>query len=327
MIFFMLPHCVCMIDEDIITKATDDKEEKEDNTKEKDLEERSDRNEDTESFFFDQLDELKKKVPHVKEKLGWMEWERRIDGSKRMKRRRDERHPCTKAFYKLEEMLMRFDVAPFKRSLHLCEAPGSFVQASEDYLLKRGGVDDWDWVATSLNDSIPFSSTLPKNGSFLYYDIMDSEESERVLDEKRMSSLFDFVTADGASEMDHSSLEKSHIPLLLSQTNTALSYLIGGGTLIIKWFEGRESTTKKWMLSMTLLFDHVFVCKPKSSKLTNSERYLVCLRRNNSPSIPLSLSYFQSHSPKEGMKECSSFITELAKLQSESLQIAMKETE
>jgi 23S rRNA U2552 (ribose-2'-O)-methylase RlmE/FtsJ len=321
-----------MIDEEIKTKtiktnSTDHKEENKDDTREKDLEEGPERNEDTESFFFDQLDELKKKVPHMKETLGWMEWERRIDGSKRMKRRRDERHPCTKAFYKLEEMLIHFDIEPFTTSLHLCEAPGSFIQASEDYLLKKGRLKGWNWVATSLKNSIPFSSTLPKNGSFLYYDIMDSEESDRALEDQRITSLFEFVTADGASDMDHSSLEISHIPLLLSQTNTALSYLKEGGTLIIKWFEGRESTTKKWMLSMTLLFENVFVCKPKSSKLTNSERYLVCLRRNKLPSIPLSHSYLQSHSPEKGMKECSSHIADLAKLQSESLQFAMKGTD
>ena len=158
------------------------------------------------------------------------------------------------------------------------------MQATAE-VVREEGEEEWTWVAVSL----PESSTAPKMGTALLPMKCGTCLESDVLREgapEIPDASCDLVTADGAGPMDHEDLEREHLPLLWSQTETAVRILSPGGTLVIKFFEGSLPETRLWMAWVTLHFKRVSVIKPTSSRPTNSERYVVA-RSFAPPSEPL----------------------------------------
>jgi cap2 methyltransferase len=79
---------------------------------------------------------------------------------------RDKYKPemCTIAWAKMMECIVAYDLLPedsqslgmkggipSTASVHLCEAPGAFICATNHYLRTKRQHWDWDWMAISLN--------------------------------------------------------------------------------------------------------------------------------------------------------------------------------
>ena len=64
---------------------------------------------------------------------------------------------CTIAFAKMYEMLAAYDLVNIPGnqgdfvSLHLCEAPGAFICATNHYIRSRFPDIVWDWMGCTLN--------------------------------------------------------------------------------------------------------------------------------------------------------------------------------
>lgn len=113
-----------------------------------------------------------------------------------------------------------------------------------------------------------------ERGTILALDVLDVDECKRQL----TGNKYDLVTADGAFDADHSTLESVHMPLCIAETDVALHCLAEGGVYVVKFFEGRETDTLVWIAMLSVCFSHVSIVKPFTSRATNSERYLVCTR-------------------------------------------------
>ena len=174
----------------------------------------------------------------------------------------------SRAYHKMHE-IVRSCVLPVPRDfvLHLCEAPGGFVQCVQQW---APGVP---WCALTLPDGLaPCTELLDmSHGSFVLGDVFDAECVHTACAGRKA----DLVTADGAVEMDHGTLEAEHYPLLVAQTTAGLSALAKGGTFVIKFFEGALRETQAWIAWLTTRFERVSLIKPHTSRPTNSERYLV----------------------------------------------------
>jgi 23S rRNA U2552 (ribose-2'-O)-methylase RlmE/FtsJ len=213
----------------------------------------------------------KARVPVVRAAVGPRRWQAAVAGPPPP----TEVAVASRAYHKMREIWRSCALPVPERSLHLCEAPGGFVQAVAD------GVDEaeasgavWSWVATSLGAPHPEPAwaLLPMaRGTFHWGHDVFADDDEVV-----PAGAFDLVTADGAVEMDHADLEAAHWPLLWAQTRAALRALRVGGTLVIKCFEvGDARTTQRWVAWLTTRFRRVSLIKPRTSRATNSERYLV----------------------------------------------------
>ena len=176
---------------------------------------------------------------------------------------------CSKAYYKLQEIINSCALKEPKSSLHICEAPGGFVQCvcEEFKNIER-------WYASSLKDGIQFKTENldMKKGNIINQGNISNSEVRNDFTVK-----VDLVTGDGAFlEEDHDSLETTNYNIFLHQTEIALKCLNIGGTFVCKFFEGMEINTQMLICVLTNCFESVSIIKPYSSKSTNSERYIVC---------------------------------------------------
>lgn len=219
------------------------------------------------------LDDCKRQVPKVQAQSETRAklWRRLTTPPKRRSTDCEPDLVASRAYHKMKEIAESCGLPrPSGMTTHLCEAPGGFVQALQHDTPSL----DWAWKAISRRDGPqPRIGLLPmERGMFLTGDVFDWDWCVSNLT-KNGSTM---VTADGAADMDHEVLEKSHFGLLLAQTRLALYCLEGDGVLVIKFFEGLTAQTQTWIAVLTTRFREVSVIKPEQSRATNSERYLVC---------------------------------------------------
>lgn len=236
----------------------------------------------------ERLARIKARVPETQARIGMKRWNSIVNVASSIEHR--NRTVINRAYHKMHEICMSCVLPHVSSSIHLCEAPGGFVQCVADHL--RHPSKDWSWRAVTLADGIPVDEgRLPCDcGRFLFSDVL-SEETRVVADLNAAFAGYegvDLVTADGAVEMNHDRIEEEHLPLARAQTRIALQCLRPGGIFILKVFECLHPHTRDLISQLTRHFEFVSLIKPVSSRRTNSERYLVCRGltvASSSPSI------------------------------------------
>ena len=199
-------------------------------------------------------------------------------------------YATNRAFYKLWEMLSNFPTAlqqDTKWSLHIAEAPGSFVEA-----VKRKN-PDCTTVAISKNPStyaqvLVQSKTTPvfhrnilslSGTQFMYADILEPTSFKSVMDKIReLSPKYAFITADGGIDEQRMYLQKEqlHYDLIFAEIVMTLLTQEMGGTCMIKIFETFTTTTLSIVYFLCSCYESFEIVKPLTSRPTNSERYVVC---------------------------------------------------
>jgi len=226
----------------------------------------------------ERLSLAKSRVPELQARIGMKRWNSIVNVASSIEHRNRDRTVINRAYHKMHEICMSCVLPHVSSSVHLCEAPGGFVQCISDHL--RHPSKEWSWRAVTLRDGIYVDDRhLPRDcGRFLFADVL-SEETRVLAD---LNAAFagnegvDLVTADGAVEMNHDRLEEEHLPLARAQTRIALRCLRRGGIYILKVFECLHPQTRDFVSQLTRHFEFVSLIKPVSSRRTNSERYLVC---------------------------------------------------
>lgn len=233
---------------------------------------------------------VKARVPETQARIGMKRWNSIVNVASSVEHRKRDRTVINRAYHKMHEICMSCVLPNVSSSIHLCEAPGGFVQCVADHL--RSASNDWLWRAVTLRDGIAVDEgRLPRDcGQFLFADVV-SEETRVVADLRAAFAEggVDLVTADGAMEMNHDRMEEEHLPLARAQTRIALQCLRPGGIYILKVFECLNPDTCDFISQLTRHFAFVSLMKPTSSRRTNSERYLVCRGLTVSPSSSLTI--------------------------------------
>jgi 23S rRNA U2552 (ribose-2'-O)-methylase RlmE/FtsJ len=224
----------------------------------------------------------------------------------------------SRAFLKLWEMIVLFDLIPEKEnfvSSHLAEGPGSFIQAT---ILFRDLQENLKKIKSSKNDKYYAISLHSDNKHLLiekefinYYgkekpkrlhifETVSKEEVKRgggdlsngdltqlrtinmfaggvATDTKGFSEDSDLVTADGGFKWEKENLqEQEAYKLIFSQIVTALKLNKKGGNFVLKIFDTYTTITLKYLELLKGLYKEVYITKPFSSRISNSEKYIVC---------------------------------------------------
>ena len=204
----------------------------------------------------------------------------------------------TKAFCKMYEILCQYEGAlglsvhgsSFK-SVHLCEAPGTFVSATNHFLRSRYPAVRWDWVASTLADS-----EIGDDYSLLHYtaphwnfgadgtgDIRSIENIQQLWSDCARRFGFyrggaDLVTANGSVDCSQKPKEQESTVawLHMCEVVTAIGLLAHGGTFVLKMFTLFEESSVDILYLLGCFFTTVEVCKPITSSPGNGETYVVC---------------------------------------------------
>lgn len=194
--------------------------------------------------------------------------------------------PISRAYFKLLELMGDHELVDNCNTLHLAEAPGGFIEATR-YLKKKKGTQDTTYYTFSVlgNDCIPtYNRNLiydknvvvlsnKKNNGDLYV----LENIKNLISGLKNKNI-NFITCDGGftENNDFSSKEQLHHHLIFNEIVTSLFILNEGGNFVLKIFDIFTELTFDYLYLLSYLFKEVYICKPNTSRPTNSEKYLVC---------------------------------------------------
>lgn len=216
-----------------------------------------------------------------------------------------------RAYYKYLEIIIEFglykDFYP-ENILHLAEAPGGFIQVSlniDKYRLnkcKRMKLIDNDGFEKNVRvDNVNiYTMTLANSVNHFSFDESILKHNVKIveghngmgdlLDIENVSilkelSTYDIVTSDGGFDdnNNYNKKEEQHHLLIETEVKYGIECCKNGGHFVIKIFDMFEEDTFKLIGELYSYFEHVIVYKPYTSRPTNSEKYVVCKYKRNSP--------------------------------------------
>jgi 23S rRNA U2552 (ribose-2'-O)-methylase RlmE/FtsJ len=199
--------------------------------------------------------------------------------------------PLSRSFYKMVEIVNMFNL--FKdyndnpiNTFHLAEGPGGFIEATQ--YLRKNNYDKY--YGMTLIDDDPNVPGWKKSNIFLEThenvkiergvtgtgDLMEVENLKYCSD--KYKTTMDIITADGGFDfsIDFNQQEILAGKLLLAQVSFAISMQKIGGHFILKVFDIFTKTTCDIMYLLSSLYKQVYIVKPNTSRLANSEKYIVC---------------------------------------------------
>ena len=205
--------------------------------------------------------------------------------------RMSRNYNITNAWIKAYEIIYELDAAEYFNGpiLHFDNAafPGSFILAIHHYFNTIGNCA-YQWFASSLaTDTAEVSGHLDDS-----YDLHELYSGQWLMSEKNNGDLtnpanlldfkarlppVDLYTGDLGFDVsdDYNAQERLHIPAHFGQMLSGLLVMKPGGIMILKQFTFFEDATISNLAIMTQYFETVHIYKPASSKMDNSEIYVV----------------------------------------------------
>lgn len=221
-----------------------------------------------------------------------------------------------RAFYKYWEIVNRFNLCNIDKTedavIHLAEAPGGFIQVSQKLFKtkrKKTIVIDEEGYRTIAKDSKDndvniFSMSLNKdiedykkynlpsyNKSIISKNVLVSYgidntgniiniENIEYLNKlvKESNKRVNMITADGGFDEgnDFNNKEQLHYSLILHEILAMLILSDESTNFVLKMYDTYTKTSVDMLYLLHKIFEHVDVCKPLTSRPTNSEKYIIC---------------------------------------------------
>ena len=200
--------------------------------------------------------------------------------------------PLSRSFYKMIEitnqlnLLDNFTSSTNIKTFHLAEGPGGFIEAishlrnnpNDRYygmtlVSEDNNVPGWKKTSTFLetHSNVTIEYGITGTGDLLDLDNL------KYCHEKYNNSM-DIITADGGFDfsIDFNQQETLATNLLFAQVSFAISMQKINGHFILKIFDTFTKTTCDILYLLSTMYKQVFIIKPNTSRLANSEKYIVC---------------------------------------------------
>jgi len=223
--------------------------------------------------------------------------------------------PLSRSFYKMVEIIKYCKLLPsvyghggnYSRSraseaplawcsspiqtFHLAEGPGGFIEAL-CYLRANGGdvyhgmtlVDDRSHGCPGWKKSRTFLDRNPavriEFGADGTGNLLSLANYDACCDKYKHS--IDFITADGGFDFsaDFNNQEILAMNLIAAEVFYTISMQKLGGTFVLKIFDMFTRVTIDLLHLLCMAYDDVIIFKPNTSRIANSEKYVVCKRFN-----------------------------------------------
>lgn len=154
-------------------------------------------------------------------------------------------------------------------AVDLCAAPGSWSQVLQKKLQVPNS--NKKVIAVDLQEMAPLDGIYCLQG-----DITDVSTAETIISYFEGEKA-DLVICDGAPDVTgmHDIDEYIQAQLLLAALNITLNILKEGGNFVAKIFRGKDVSLL--FAQLGVFFDKVYCAKPKSSRNSSLESFVVCL--------------------------------------------------
>ena len=199
--------------------------------------------------------------------------------------------PLSRSYFKMIELLKIHNILNnYKHgsisTFHLAEGPGGFIEAlvhvRKNKLDKyhritlvsdNVGIPGWNKSAHFLNKH---SNVFIENGKDGTGNLYSIENLEYCI--QKYGNSMDIITGDGGFDfsVDFNVQETTATRLLFSQICFALSLQKLGGVFILKLFDCFNRSTIDLIYILFMCYETCYITKPLTSRVANSERYIVC---------------------------------------------------
>ena len=197
--------------------------------------------------------------------------------------------PLSRSFFKMIEMIYTFNFLNEKtniKSFHLAEGPGGFIEA---FNYKRNNKFDKYYGMTLISEDINIPSwkksyNFINNNKNVIIEYGSSQTGDLFLKQNLLychehySSSMDYITADGGFDfsVDFNKQEELSMKLIIAQIFFALILQKKGGNFILKIFDVFKFKTVEIIFLLSNLYEYVYIYKPYTSRVANSEKYVIC---------------------------------------------------
>lgn len=196
------------------------------------------------------------------------------------------KRPISRAFFKLMEMVVDHNINLDCDSLHLAEAPGGFIESTIYFqnkykilkkhytfsIITKSNITPTYHKKIINNNTVAILSNETNKGDL--YNISNMKYLISVLADKKIK----FITCDGGftENCDFAAKEELHHKLIFHEIVSSLFILHDGGSMVIKIFDIFTELTFDFVYLLSYLFGKTYICKPDTSRPTNSEKYIIC---------------------------------------------------
>lgn len=196
--------------------------------------------------------------------------------------------PISRAFFKLMEIIVDHNIDLDCNTLHLAEAPGGFIESSLYFIKKRRLENKHKQYTFSMlnqsNDTPTYHKNIVNTDSVIILSNKTNKgdlyeiSNIKYLINTLVSKNIKFITCDGGftENCDFAAKEQLHHKLIFHEIITSLFILSNGGVLVVKIFDIFTELTFDFLYLLSFLFEYTYICKPDTSRPTNSEKYIVC---------------------------------------------------
>ena len=197
--------------------------------------------------------------------------------------------PLSRSFFKMIEIIHIFNFLSEKASItsfHLAEGPGGFIEAF-NYIRKNKNDKYYGMTLMSDDNNIPSwkkSYTFINNNKNVVIEYGKSKTGDLFLKEnlqycnENYKNSIDYITADGGFDfsIDFNKQEDMSLKLILAQVFFALIMQKKGGCFVLKIFDIFKLKTVDILFLLANLYENIYIYKPHTSRIANSEKYIVC---------------------------------------------------
>ena len=174
------------------------------------------------------------------------------------------------------------------KTFHLAEGPGGFIEAVVKLRNNPNDIYIGMTITDNKNPNVPSwkkSTKFLKNNKNVFIetgfdktgDLLNIQNFKHCV--KKYGSTMHFITADGGFDFssDFNSQETTIVKLLFAQVAFAVCMQKRGGSFVLKIFDSFHLHTIDILYLLSSFYERVYICKPQTSRVANSEKYIVCL--------------------------------------------------
>jgi len=196
--------------------------------------------------------------------------------------------PISRSYFKIHEMIKNDDLLKNNQYCAcIAEGPGGFIHCINQYSKYNKIQTKLVYGMTLISDDrkIPYWNQNisnnhankiinGKDGTGNLYNYENVESFIHTVDDEKCN----LVTADGGFDYsdDYNSQELSSYKLIYSEIFLALNIQKNGGSFIIKMFDLFTYKTIQLLFLLYMCYETIEIYKPLTSRLSNSEKYIIC---------------------------------------------------